>query len=287
MKCLSFLIGLTLSTLAAAAPYQLKGAYYFHQGDKNPVSFNLKWVEKDGKVTGLYSDNRFTDEALVKGRSSDTGRTFEIVLPVEKSGVKSFLLLTSSAGPKETGKSIPLQIVTRDMNGNPLQTARFEAQFSEQTSRSEAQAQEARPCTEGFGELSGFCGRYGGMLTEEYDSGKECDFVTEKNVRLEMDNEANVIFHTNHPQERYSSEDHLIGRIPSDTQTKTVDLMSRQCRPLPGTNFPGDDCKRLNLIGTFTSRNGHPHFNGTYSIIDEKNDKSCRYSMTMDLVDRI
>jgi hypothetical protein len=177
--------------------------------------------------------------------------------------------------------------VTRDRKGNPLSTKKFNAQFVDITSRSEAQAQEERPCSEGFGQMSGYCGRYGGMLTEEFDSGRVCDFLSRKDIRLEVDNEANVIFHTERPQERFASQDHLIGRIPSDTSSRTVDLMSRHCRPLPGTNFPGDDCKRINLIGTFTNRNGNPHFTGTYSIIDEKNDRSCRYSMTMDRVERI
>ncbi len=288
MKGISILIGLCLSSFALASPFQLKGSFALLEGEKNPVSFNLRWVEKDGKVTGFYSDNRFTGRAPVNGLVSDNGRTFEIIFPQVDGGVKSFSVLASSAGASETGKQIPLQLVTRDVKGNPLSTKKFNAQFVEiSSSQNRAQAQEERPCTDGFGQLSGYCGRYGGMLTEEFDSGRVCDFLTRKNVRLEVDNEANVIFHTEQPQDRHSTQDHLIGRIPSDVSSRTVDLMSRHCRPLPGTNFPGDDCKRINLIGTFTNRNGNPHFSGTYSIIDEKNEKSCRYSMTMDRVERI
>ncbi len=290
MKSFSILIGISLSAMAIASPFQLKGSYFFRGGEKTPVKFNLSWVEKEGRVTGFYSDNRFTDRTVVNGFASDNGRTFEIILPQVDGGVKSFSMLTSSAGASETGKEIPLQIVTRDLKGNPLSTAKFNAQFVEITSgdqNSQAQTQEAKPCSDGFGEMSGYCGRYGGMLTEEFDSGRVCDFLTQKNIRLEVDNDANVIFHTEQPQDRHATQDHLIGRIPSDASSRTVDLMSRHCRPLPGTNFPGDDCKRINLIGTFTNRNGNLHFNGTYSIIDEKNDRSCRYSMTMDRVERI
>ncbi len=287
MKTILVLV-LSLFTLhSIAAPYQLKGSFFFRGSEKEPVNFNLKWVEKNGRVTGFYSDNRFTDRSAVTGNVTDHGRTFDVFLPQADGGVKSFSILTSSAGSSETGKNVPLQIVTRDGKGNPLTTAKFEAQFTEITPRETAQAQEAEPCTEGFGELAGYCGQYGGMVSEEFDSGRMCDLVTLKEVRLEVDNEANIIFHTESPGDRNAREDHLIGRLPSDMNSKTVDLMSRHCRPLPGTTFPGDDCKRLNLIGTFTSRNGSPHFTGTYSIIDEKNDRSCRYSMTMDRINRI
>lgn len=288
MKIILLLASLVISLPVLSTTFKLKGSYHFRNGEKNPVSFNLRWVEKEGKITGFYSDNRFTDQALVTGVTTDNGRTFEIILPQANSGLKSFSLLTSSVTASDTGKQIPLQLVTRDVKGNPLTTAKFQAQFTEITSRSDSvQAQEARPCTEGFGEMAGYCGRYGGMVSEDFDSGRVCDFLTTKNLRLEVDNEANVIFHTDQPGERHVSQDHLIGRIPSDSSSRTVDLMSRHCRPLPGTNFPGDDCKRINLIGTFVKRNGNPHFTGTYSIIDEKNDRSCRYSMTFDRIERI
>ena len=282
------LFGLSVLSLQAfAAPYQLKGSFFFRSDEKKPVNFNLRWVEKNGKVAGFYSDNRFTDRTAVTGFATDHGRTFDIVLSQAQGSVKAFSLLTSSADSSETGKNLPLQIVTRDSKGNPLATAKFKAQFTLITPRETIQAQEAAPCSEGFGQLAGYCGQYGGMVSEEFDSSKMCDFVTTKDVRLEVDNNANIILHTETPLDRNSSEDHLIGRIPSDTNSRSVDVMSRHCRPLPGTNFPGDDCKRINLIGTFTNRNGNPHFTGTYSIIDEKNDRSCRYSMTMDRVNRI
>lgn len=284
---LPFLI-LCVPALAFASPYQLKGSYFFRSGDKTPVTFNIRWVEKDGKVTGFYSDDRFAERATVDGLVTDNGRIFEIVLPREQNGVKTFSLLSSSAGPEKSGNSIPLQITSRDMSGNPLTSAKFNARFMQVVpGEQSAQAQEARPCTDGFGEMSGYCGRYGGMVSEEYDSARLCDFMSSKDLRLEVDNEANIIFHTSQPEDKHVTQDHLIGRIPSETPTRSVDIMSRHCRPLPGTTFPGDDCKRINLIGTFTNRNGTPHFTGTYTIIDEKNDKSCRYSMTLDRVERI
>lgn len=288
MKTIFLLASFILSLTVSASPFQLKGSYFFRNGEKKPVSFNLRWIEKEGRITGFYSDDRFTERAAVTGVSTDNGRTFEIILPQANAGLKSFSLLTSSVTASDTGKQIPLQLVTRDLKGNPLTTAKFEAQFTEITPKGEAaQAQQARPCTDGFGEMEGYCGRYGGMISEEFDSGRLCDFLTTKNLRLEVDNEANVIFHTDQPDDRHVSQDHLIGRIPSDTPSRSVDIMSRHCRPLPGTNFPGDDCKRINLIGTFMTRNGNPHFIGTYSIIDEKSDRSCRYSMTFDRMERI
>lgn len=286
MKYFLFLLCLPLSVLAT--PYQLKGSFLLQRGEKRPVNFSIRWVEKEGQVTGFYSDSKFTQRALVTGLSTDNGRTFEIIFPRATGEVKSLTILSASTGSSEKGKKIPLEMISRDKEGNPLTTVKFQAQFSEITSpRGQRQAQEARPCSEGFGEIAGYCGLYGGMLSEEFNSGKVCNFLDTKNIRLELDNDANVIFHTESPTDRSAREDHLIGRIPSGANSRKVDLMSRHCRPLPGTNFPGDDCKRLNLIGTFSERNGNPHFSGTYMIIDEKNDKSCRYSMTMDRVNRL
>ncbi len=289
MKSLSLLALISLSVLAS--PLQLKGSYFFQRGEKKPVTFSLRWVEKNGQVTGFYSDNRFTNRSLVTGQSTDNGRTFEILLPQASNGVKSFSILTSSGVATQDEKEVSLQLVARDIGGTPLSIAKFDAQFSEIIPAASAavgkQAQEARPCSEGFGEMAGYCGVYGGMLSEESDTGKVCDLLSSNTARLELDNEANVIFHTETPSEKNSQQDHLIGRIPSGTESRNVDLMSRHCRPLQGTNFPGDDCKRINLIGTFSSKNGSPHFTGTYVIIDEKNDRSCRYSMTMDRVNRI
>lgn len=291
MKTLLSLVLLSLPALSFASPYQLKGAYYFKSGDKTPVNFNVRWVEKDGQVTGFYSDDRFAERATVNGMVTDNGRMFEAVLPRENGGVKTLSFLTSSAGAESSGKSIPLQLVARDMTGNPLSTAKFNADFiqviSPDTNSRTAQAEEERPCSDGFGEMAGYCGKYGGMISELKDDNKLCDFMGSKDLRVEVDNEANIIFHTAQPDDRHMSQDHLVGRIPSSTPTRSVDIMSRHCRPLPGTTFPGDDCKTVNLVGTFTNQSGTPHFTGTYTITDEKNDRSCQYSMTLDRVERI
>lgn len=288
MKFLSVLFLSFFTTIASATPYKLEGSFFADKDQKAPVSFNLEWTEKEDQIAGFYSDNHFAPRAPVRGLVTEYGRTFEILLPNDKRGVKSISLLTASVGAKKTGTSIPLQMVTRDERGNPLKTARLSVQFMDITPRSDTrQAEEERPCGEGLGDLAGYCGRYGGMIAEEFDSARMCDFMTPKDVRLELDNEANVIFHVSQPGDKHMSQDHLIGRVPSSAPSRTVDLMSRHCRPLPGTNFPGEDCKRLNLIGTFSMRNGEPHFTGTYSIINEKNDRSCRYSMTLDRVETI
>lgn len=289
MKTVLIFILLSAQIPAWASTLQLRGAFFPKASEKKSVSFRLRWVEEDGKLTGFYSDDRFSQRAPVTGLVTDSGRTFEILLPRTQEGIKSFSLLSSSIGSRDTATTIPVELVARDERGNPLRSARFDAQFSVETPRParRLQAQEERPCTGGFGELSGYCGRYGGMISELQDSGQLCDFMTYKDVRLELDNEANVIFHTAQPDDKHFTQDHLIGRVPSETATRSVDLMSRHCRPLPGTNFPGDDCKRVNLVGVFTSRDGTPHFSGTYTIIDERTEKSCRYSLTLDRVQRI
>ncbi len=283
LLCALFLLSKSLF----AAPYQLKGSFFYKAGEKTPVSFNLRWVEQNGRAIGFYSDNRFTERSAMTGVVTDHGRTFEIVLARADRGVKSFSFLTSSAEAEAIGKNMPIQMVTRDDQGNPLSAAKFEAKLTEIKPQETAQAEEAPPCTEGFGQLEGVCGLYGGMVSEETDTNKMCELDTPQNLRLEVDNQANVILHTSAPGDRNGVNDHLIGRIPSDTESKSVDLMSRHCKPLSGTRFPGGNCKRLNLMGRFNSRNGTEHFIGTYSIIDEKTDRSCRYSMSMDLVNRI
>ena len=74
---------------------------------------------------------------------------------------------------------------------------------------------------------------------------------------------------------------HRVGRIFVDPNSTRIDLISRVCRPLNGTSFGGDDCKRLNLAGTFNIVKEGKHFSGRYTILDEKTNESCRYSLSM------
>src|SRR5690606_13502213 len=76
---------------------------------------------------------------------------------------------------------------------------------------------------------------------------------------------------------------HQIGRIPANPESTSIDVLGRTCAPLSGTSFANDNCKRLHLIGRFSTRDNKRHFTGVYSMTDELTSNVCRYSLSMDL----
>jgi hypothetical protein len=178
--------------------------------------------------------------------------------------------------------TIPVSVVLRDENGKPVNTNSIEVNFVVMPARRVAQRQEASGCQEGFGVLAGFCGMYSGMLTEEMDANKKCDLLAFSNSRLILDENAEMGLALGELSEIVNPPIHRIGRIFTDPESMRVDLTSRSCRPLMGTTFNGDDCKRMNLVGEFSFEKNVKHFLGYYSIINEKTNELCRYRLSMD-----
>jgi hypothetical protein len=260
--------------------YQLKGSFEIEGSKQKPVVYTLRWSEEENQISGKYSDNYYTDSAPVEGSVNNLGRLFKVELPEEEKGVKSIAILASEARLSDTATTLPVSVVTRDKKGNPLTTTGVAANFIGLSTV--AQRQEEADCRENFGELAGFCGIYAGVISEQFDPRGLCDLMTSTAVRLELDDEGSVFLHLNRVSEIITTPVHHIGRLRAEPESTIVDVLSRSCRPLPGIDFPGDNCKRLNLRGSFTTERDEQHFEGTYTITDEATDISCRYGLSMD-----
>lgn len=271
-----------LEAIAQGDQYQMTGSLGINTDTKKEITFTLKWNEENGKANGTYSDNLYADSAPAKGITGELGRIFVVTLPRESRGVRTISFLGPDLKSAKRPTLIPLSIVLRDRTGKPVNTTSIQANLSSMVDTKIAQRQEANKCQEGFGVLAGYCGVYSGMLSEEIDTKAKCNLLAIKETRLVMDENAEVGLTLGEMSAILSPPIHRIGRLFTDTDTTRVDLISRSCRPLPGTTFNGDDCKRINLIGNFSIKNKLKHFTGDYIIVDEKTNETCRYNLSMD-----
>jgi hypothetical protein len=271
-----------VNALAQEQQYELKGMIGTNVTTNTKIQFNLKWNEKDGKANGIYSDNFYTKSAPAKGISGELGRIFVVTFPKEIKGVRTITLLGSDVKKDKGAVNIPVSVVLRDDNGKPLTTNSIQASFAARTDTRVAQRQEAGNCQEGFGVLAGHCGVYVGMLTEEADSNNKCDLLSFPNTRLILDSNAEMGLSLGEVSEIVNPPIHRIGRLFTDPDSTRIDLTSRSCRPMAGTTFAGENCKRLNLSGIFSTLKNVRHFLGYYTILDEKTNQLCRYRLSMD-----
>lgn len=278
MKYMILLLMLLFSfnLLAQDQQYVLKGNL-----DKN-VQFTLVWSEYEGKVTGTYQDNYYSNKVPLRGVAGDLGRILLVTLPQETKGVRTISFLGSDLKGSKGSALIPVSVVLRDDKGKPVKTTSIEANLTGMTQTVLAQKQEEANCQEGFGTLAGFCGIFAGMLTEDADTQNKCNLLAYNNARLILESTGEMNLSLGEVNSVVQNPSHRLGRISYDPQSTNVDLLTRICRPLPGTTFGGDDCKRLNLIGYFSITNKGKRFAGSYLIIDEKTNQSCRYTLSMD-----
>lgn len=268
--------------IAETYQYELKGSFVLDSSKQSPVKYTLKWSEDNGRIRGVYTDDFFAKKVPVSGEGSDIGRTFIIKFPESKSGVKSITVLSSTIKGTETGTSVPVSVITRDNIGNPLTTAKAKSEFVITSYGPIAQLQEEYVCTDGFGVLGGYCGVYAGLLAEEQDRRNRCNLLLSDAVRLELSTDGMMILHLGEVNNIITTPAHTIGRIPSNPQKQSVDIMSRDCGPLSGVNSSSSSCKILHLKGQFSTIKGVRHFQGTYNIAEEGTNNTCRYSLSMD-----
>jgi hypothetical protein len=259
--------------------YQLKGKYKLQSSVPGPVNYTLRWSESNGVITGEYSDNYYTSKAQVNGTVGKDGRTFMVSFPAAQKGVKSINMMTSDADTKRTGITLPVSIITRDVIGNPLTTAEAKSRFTATTMVAQKQEEE---CQENFGALRGFCGVYGGLITEMVDRQNRCHLLMADAVRLELRPDAMLRLYLGEVDDNLETPYHEIGRLPANPESRTIDVMSRVCHSLQGIESKSDDCKRLNLSGDFTSMGEATQFRGTYTIYDEGTKNTCRYRLSLD-----
>lgn len=283
MKLTIFIIFSLFSFLSLAQhEYQLKGSFEVKEGQKlNPVEFQISWTEKNNLIQGQYQDNHYTKKGIeTSGSVNNLGRLFTVNFPEESGGVKSIWILTSQKTLNDTATSVPISVITKDSEGNPVTTQGITANLGGQQNRV-AQRQEEQ-CQEEFGELAGFCGLYEGVISEEFDSANDCNLMNRPAISLELNSEGTFLLHLDRLSEIVQTPFHTIGRIRANPESTLVDVLSRTCRPLEGIAYPGDNCKRLNLRGSFTSEGDNRRFEGTYTIVDEMSDRRCRYRLTLE-----
>lgn len=278
--CFLFCLLVSIHSFAQSYNYQLKGSYKIDGSQKKPVHFTLEWSEDDGKISGNYGDDTFIKNVKVVGIEKNIGRTILVTFPDERKGVRSLTLLVSDMKANQTAKTFPISVVARDRKGNPVITTETSATFTA-LSRV-AQNQEETTCQEGFGALAGYCGVYAGLLTEERDRRNRCNLLFVDAVRLELREDQTLVLHLGEAGTIVEEPIHVIGRLPANIGTNSIDVLSRTCRPLPGVNASGDSCKRLNLAGTFSMRGSNKHFQGTYTIREEGTNNVCVYGLSMD-----
>lgn len=282
MKLLTFLAFCLVYSFSHAQEYRLSGTYLIDKPSKAPVEFSLRWKQQEGQLQGEYSDDRYTEKTKAVGTIT-TGNNFSITLPTPNKGVKSITVLGPRLEKSDTGRTVPLTVVTRDIKGNPITTAEVNASFIALTEAQLTQAQEAGPdCVANFGELSNICGIYAGMISEESDPTRSCDLTNAPALRLEIDYLGEVRLHTNEVSEIVATPVHELGRLPANPSSTSIDILNRECRALPQAAFAPDNCKRLNLTGTFSRDEDAWHFVGSYLITDEKTNRSCRYRFSLD-----
>lgn len=283
IKFLTFILSLSVFSIAFGETYQyeLKGAYKLESSVKEPVKFSLRWSEENGDIEGTYSDDHFGRFAEVSGEGSSIGRTFIVTFPSEKKGVRSITLLGPVAQNAKTGTTVLLSVITRDTRGNPLTTTETKTAFNVLSNKSVAQAQEESNCTDGFGELAGFCGIYAGLLAEESDRRNRCNLLFADAVRLELSEAGMIYLHLGEVNELINTPGHSIGRIPVNPESNSIDMLTRVCGPLSGVNSSGTSCKRMHLEGDFDVEGNGRQFEGSYTITEEGSNLTCRYSLSM------
>lgn len=273
---------LGFNAFAQTQQYQLKGTLAEPKKGQTPIEFTLEWSEAEGIITGVYQDSYYTQKAQAKGIVGELGRLFIVTLPEESKGMRSLTLVTSELKGEKGAALIPVSFIFRDEKGNPIMTASTEANLSGKTAEVVAQRQEDSRCQDGFGSLAGLCGVYSGILTEQDDSKNRCDLLSIKNTKLIFDENGELGLALGETSGLVATPLHRIGRIFTDPDSTNIEVMSRNCRVLEGTSFAVGDCKRLVLEGRFSEVKNKKHFSGSYTIINETTNQTCRYSLSMD-----
>jgi hypothetical protein len=259
----------------------LSGSFKYPGETPKLVSFSVNWFERHGIVRGIYSDNYFSKSEIVSGENGPNGAHLIVNFPTEKFGTKSLVFfLPHPISSKNLGQSLGL--VTRDQLGRvkdliSVNNIKFVNSFN-----TDIQMQEESECTRGFGEISGFCGLYAGLISETEDRRNMCNLLLNDAVKLELTKEGVLFLHFGEVNEILSSPGHLIGRIPFNPQKMSVDIMGRICEQMVGVKSSTDSCKIVHLKGKFSHEKEIKTFKGTYRISEEGTNKDCLYKLSLE-----
>jgi len=260
---------------------QLTGSYKYPGNTSKVISFSLNWFERNGIVKGLYVDNYFSGGEVVTGEDNPEGAHLFVTFSKEKFGTKSLVFfLPHPLNPKNLQN--PVSIVTRDQQGNVKNVISIQDLKFLNSSNTEIQLQEEDECSRGFGEISGHCGVYAGLVSEEEDRRNFCNLLFANALRLELTVEGSLYLHLGEVNEIVFSPGHLIGRIPFNPQKKSIDIMGRICEQMIGVKTSSDSCKIVHLKGIFSTELENKIFKGTYRISEEGTNKHCLYKLSLE-----
>ena len=240
------------------------------------VNFTIRWNESANVVQGIYQDNYFsTAPNVVSGNVMNIGRNFTVILPAEVNGAKTIVIRTSQTGAYSG--SVPATIMTMNNVGGTLYS---ENTFGYMSSLSNSINEiPGSGCSIGFGSLTGFCGLYGGNMTEISDSGNRCDLLLTGSPRLELGTDTKFKLYLNYSNSINNIPFHDLGTFTASPDGLSVTVSRRECGPLPGTNFPDNNCKILMLNSSFFNTAGNITMSGNYTITDELSGEACSYNM--------
>jgi hypothetical protein len=261
--------------------FQLSGSFKYPGDVSKIVTFSLNWFERNGIVKGLYADNFFSGSEIVAGEDNPEGSHLIVIFPKEKFGTKSLVFfLPHPLNSKNLQR--PIALVMRDQVGHVKNYISINDSKLSSPSKSEIQLQEEDECSRGFGELSGLCGVYAGLVSEEEDRRNICNLLFADPVRLELTIEGTLFLHFGEVNEIISSPGHLIGRIPFNPQKKSIDVMNRICEQMIGVKSSTDICKIVHLKGVFSTELGNRIFKGSYRITEEGTNNTCLYKLSLE-----
>ena len=283
IRFLTLLIMLLVSQLAFSQSksyqYQLDGTYSANlPGLTSPqaIRFTLLWNERNGSIEGAYGDTFFTSNSPVTGTAGNTGRVFNIQLPRRIQNVSNIAISSNIANL--SGGTLPVQIMMRDVVSQTVDTANISGVVNV---RDELDNPPPSACDVGFGVLSGYCGLYKGTLSEISDSGNNCN-LPDYGFRFELNADARTNIYFYYSNTTIGIPSHALGALPSAPLSAELNLNTRHCGVLVGTNFTADNCQTMNLAGTFIEVGNGRNFRGRYTIIEETTGNTCTYNINVD-----
>lgn len=278
VRFFSLLFLISSTAYAQDFEYQMNGSFSLNTSDINPptVNFSLSWNEASGQIEGIYSDNYFIGSTEVTGSTLLQGKSFLVNFPIVTNGVRSIAIMAVGAGPG----NVPLTITLRDTFGNPASYHNVDAVI---TSPTPATAEDpVENCSVGFGDLTGYCGIYGGSINEVSDIYSRCRTIASTFTRLELASTLDLNLYLGYRDTLVGLPSHPLGSLPLSPVSSAISVTHRNCGPLPGTTFPPDNCQVLTLSGTFDEIVDTKQFSGTYVITDEVNNQSCTFNLTLE-----
>jgi len=138
----------------------------------------MNWSEQSGVCRGTYEDQSYIGSGILRGVNGVSGRLFVITSRGLDKNIRTMILATSNLKVDKGEASVPISFTIRDAQGNPLGTKLASAKLISGNSASKIAQLQEEPCQDGFGELSGFCGVYSGLITETSDSQNRCDLLS-------------------------------------------------------------------------------------------------------------